>query len=55
MNKANLLSKAEMKKVKGGNGYPPSYCVGKPECKECCPLTSNVFICETLCDAHQTT
>gem|GEM_PF-3316232 len=55
MNKSNLLSKAEMKKVMGGDGPDPSTCLGKPECKMCCPSTSNVFICETLCDMHQTT
>lgn len=55
MNKENLLSKAEMKKVLGGDGPPPESCLGKPECKECCRNTSNVGRCEMLCDMHQTT
>lgn len=55
MNKLNVLSKAEMKKVLGGDGIPPADCLSHTECKMCCQRSSNVFICETLCDMHQTT
>ncbi len=61
MNKLNLLSKAEMKKVMGGGDLDdPSQCYGHygsgAECIMCCQRFGMLLPrCEMLCDINYTT
>lgn len=60
MNKQNVLSKAEMKKVMGGT-TDPIWCYANhgsgQECIWCCSMnfSDNMANCETACNANYTT